>query len=58
MGNLNKFINLNLILIKVFCFADKVGILKLQNAALNAIRNRAIRLYMLSLTLNIINGTL
>ena len=31
----------SLLLVKLFCFADKVGISKLQNASLDAIRNRA-----------------
>lgn len=33
--------NLSLLLVKVFCFAEKVGISALQNATLDAIRDRA-----------------
>lgn len=41
LGDLKESADLSLLLVRVFCFADKVGISGLQNATLDAIRDRA-----------------
>lgn len=41
LGDLKEPADASLLLVKLFCFADKVGISELQNAVLDAIRDRA-----------------
>lgn len=49
--------NPSLLLVKVFCFAEKAGISTLQNASLDAIRNRATGQHVSLPTPNTINKT-